>query len=202
MLREVVKHADVESVTLVEIDEAVIRVSKTYLPAMAIGFQHPKTTVHVGDGAAYLRDNVGEYDVIITDSTDPVGPAESLFQDSFFELMRKSLKPGGIVCTQGLFCTSLTIGECMWLHLELMKKVVGNAQNMFPSVSYAWASVPTYPSGQIGFVLCGTAEGVEFDKPREVELEGCRYYNQAIHRAAFVLPKFCEDALAIKSTTR
>jgi spermidine synthase len=86
----------------------------------------------------------------------------------------------------------------MWLHMPIIQKVVSNAQKMYPSVSYAGASVPTYPSGQIGFVLCGTAEGVKFDKPRDGEVEGCRYYSKGIHGAAFVLPRFCEEALALK----
>lgn len=102
MLREVIKHDCVEQVTLVEIDEAVPRVSKKYLPGMAIGFQHPKVNVHIGDGFQYLKDNEATFDVIITDSSDPVGPAESLFQDGFFALMKKSLRPGGLICTQGM----------------------------------------------------------------------------------------------------
>lgn len=101
VLREVVKHESVQSVTLVEIDEAVVKVSKKFLPAMAVGFQHPKVKVHIGDGFAYLKENEGSYDVIITDSSDPVGPAESLFQETFYDLMRKALLPGGIICTQG-----------------------------------------------------------------------------------------------------
>jgi spermidine synthase len=68
---------------------------------MAIGFQHPKVKVHIGDGFQYLRDNLGAFDVIITDSSDPEGPAASLFQKSYYELMSKSLKPCGVVCCQG-----------------------------------------------------------------------------------------------------
>ena len=103
VLREVVKHDCIESVTLVEIDEAVPRVSKQYLPKMAAGFSHPKVKVIIGDGFEYLKNNEASYDVIITDSSDPVGPAESLFQNSFYDLMKKALKPGGNICTQGLF---------------------------------------------------------------------------------------------------
>jgi spermidine synthase len=101
VLREIVKHECVESVVLVEIDEAVPRVSKKYLPAMAVGFQHPKVSVHIGDGFEYLKNNTGSYDVIITDSSDPVGPASSLFEPTFYDLMHKALLPGGIICTQG-----------------------------------------------------------------------------------------------------
>ena len=113
VLREIVKHESVESVTLVEIDEAVIRVSKKYLPSMAVGFQHPKVQVHIGDGFEYLRQNQGEYDVIITDSSDPVGPAESLFQESFYDLLNKALRPGGFVCCQGMYTTQSLRNVCL-----------------------------------------------------------------------------------------
>lgn len=73
VLREVVKHECVEEATLVDIDEAVPRVSKKYLPNMSIGFQHPKVKVHIGDGFEYLKDKTNQYDVIITDSSDPDG---------------------------------------------------------------------------------------------------------------------------------
>jgi spermidine synthase len=190
VLREVVKHECVESVTLVEIDEAVPRVSKKYLPAMAAGFSHPKVTVHIGDGFAYLQENTASYDVIITDSSDPVGPAEALFSDTFYELMRKALKPGGIICTQG---------ECQWLHLPLIKQVLTASKKIYPSVGYAYTTIPTYPSGQIGFILCSNVER-DFKTPvrsfePEFERAKLKYYNKEIHKAAFVLPQFAQNVL-------
>ena len=101
VLREVVKHDTVEKAILCDIDEAVIRVSKKYLPGMSIGFQHPNVEVHVGDGFKFLADRKNEFDVIITDSSDPDGPAASLFQQSYFELLNGALKEGGIITTQG-----------------------------------------------------------------------------------------------------
>lgn len=78
--REVVKHPTVEEVHLVEIDARVIELSKQYLPFMAIGFDSPKLQLTVGDGFEYMKQRTGEFDVIITDSSDPIGPATSLFQ--------------------------------------------------------------------------------------------------------------------------
>lgn len=109
VLREVVKHPMVESATLCDIDEAVIRLSKKYLPGMSIGFQHPKVSVHVGDGFAFLKERKNEFDVIITDSSDPEGPAESLFQKPYFELLFGALKEGGVITTQGCSSYSLSI---------------------------------------------------------------------------------------------
>lgn len=101
VLREVVKHECVEEAILCDIDEAVIRLSKQYLPGMAAGFNHPKVKVHVGDGFKFLDDYKNTFDVIITDSSDPEGPAESLFQKSYFQLLDAALRPGGVITTQG-----------------------------------------------------------------------------------------------------
>ena len=113
VLREVVKHSTVEKAILCDIDEAVIRLSKKYLPGMSIGFQHPNVDVHVGDGFKFLEERKNEFDVIITDSSDPEGPAESLFQKPYFELLHGALKEGGVITTQGCLslssCSSLVI---------------------------------------------------------------------------------------------
>jgi spermidine synthase len=101
VLREVVKHDTVETAILCDIDEAVIRVSKKYLPGMSIGFQHPSVQTHIGDGFKFLADRKNEFDVIITDSSDPEGPAETLFQKPYFELLFGALKDGGVITTQG-----------------------------------------------------------------------------------------------------
>ncbi|UNI15797.1 Spermidine synthase [Purpureocillium takamizusanense] len=101
VLREVVKHDCVEEATLCDIDEAVIRLSKQYLPNMAEGLTHPKSTVHIGDGFKFLDDYKNSFDVIITDSSDPEGPAESLFKKPYFQLLHDALREGGVISTQG-----------------------------------------------------------------------------------------------------
>ena len=102
VLREVMKHSTVESAVLCDIDEAVIRLSKKYLPAMSIGLRHPDTSVFIEDGFEFLRNRKNEFDVIITDSSDPNGPAKSLFEKNYFELMNEALREGGVVITQGV----------------------------------------------------------------------------------------------------
>ena len=80
----------------------VIDVSKKYLPYMSSGFSSPKLTLHVGDGFEFMKKHQGEFDVIITDSSDPVGPAESLFQKEYYNLMKSALKDDGVLCAQGV----------------------------------------------------------------------------------------------------
>jgi spermidine synthase len=140
-----------------------------------------------------LRDNTTEaFDVIIVDSSDPVGPAEVLFRAEFYENMKKSLAPNGIVCTQG---------ECLWLHLDLIADVLTRCHAFFPTVQYAYTTIPTYPSGQIGFVMCSldeskTALTTAKRQPTPEVAETLRYYNAALHSAAFILPTFAERKIA------
>ncbi|GFY62155.1 spermidine synthase, partial [Trichonephila inaurata madagascariensis] len=100
VVREAVKHPSVESVTLCELDEEVIEVSKKYLPFMAKGFDSPKLTLYIGDGAEFVKNHPNEFDVIITDSPDPKGPAVCLFQKPYYESLKQALKPGGLIASQ------------------------------------------------------------------------------------------------------
>ena len=220
VLREVVKHPSVESAILCDIDEAVIRLSKKYLPAMSIGFQHPNVSVHVGDGFQFLRDRKNEFDVIITDSSDPEGPAESLFQKDYFELLHGALREGGVITTQGcwphsskhhtpafhsvqilnIFAYEKYPAENQWLHLSLITKLRKDCLEVFPNVEYAYTTIPTYPSGQIGFMVCCKDKDRNLKVPlrswgEEEEEKLCKYYNKAIHSASFVLPSFARKAL-------
>eukprot|EP00126_Sphaerothecum_destruens_P013893 Sdes_comp23787_c0_seq1m21945 len=193
VLRELVKNPSVKHITLCEIDEKVIELSKTYLPSISVGFQDPRVTTYIGDGFKFMGENLSSFDVIITDSSDPVGPASSLFDVEYYRLMKNALKPNGIVCTQG---------ECVWLHLDLISSLLKVCNSLFSSVDYAYTTIPTYPSGQIGFVLCSLDPTCNFREPKlalsEKDLEDLqmKYYSTPIHKAAFVLPRFAAKALS------
>jgi len=181
----------VEKAILCDIDEAVIRVSKKYLPGMSIGYQHPAVETFIGDGFKFLEDRKNEFDVIITDSSDPEGPAESLFQKPYFELLYGALKDGGVITTQA---------ENQWLHLPLITKLKKDCKEVFPVVEYAYTTIPTYPSGQIGFMVCCKDPSRNVKEPvrswsSEEEEKLCKYYNKEIHRASFILPTFARKAL-------
>ncbi|SPN97446.1 Spermidine synthase [Cephalotrichum gorgonifer] len=184
VLREVVKHESVEEAILCDIDEAVIRLSKQFLPGMAVGFEHPKSKVHVGDGFKFLEEYKNTFDVIITDSSDPEGPAESLFQKPYFQLLHDALP------------------ENQWLHLPLITKLKQDCKEIFPVAEYAYTTIPTYPSGQIGFMVCTKDATRNLKEPlrrwtEEEELKLCKYYSADIHKAAFVLPNFAKKALDV-----
>jgi len=132
--REVVKHPLVEEVHQVEIDDRVVELSKQYLPEMACGFENKKLKLTIGDGFDYMKKHKNEFDVIITDSSDPIGPAVSLFQESYYELMKHALKDDGIVCSQG---------GSFWLDLDYIKKTMKGCKEHFAKVAYAVTSVPS-----------------------------------------------------------
>jgi spermidine synthase len=145
--------------------------------------------VKIMDGAKFMDENRDSFDVIITDSSDPIGPASVLFETPFYDAMYRSLREGGIVCTQG---------ECMWLHLHLIKPLVESISRTFSSVEYAYTTIPSYPSGQIGFIVAGKGR-TTCKVPERTPSEDCQrklnYYTPEIHRAAFVLPAFCQRAI-------
>ncbi|KAB0791251.1 hypothetical protein PPYR_03051 [Photinus pyralis] len=190
--REVSKHPLVQSVVQVEIDARVIEASKRYLPSMSVGFSSPKLTLNVCDGFEYMRNHKGEFDVIITDSSDPIGPAVNLFTKSYFKLLKEALKPDGIVCSQG---------SSLWLSLEHVKGTMQNCRQHFDTVKFGVANVPSYPTGQIGFVIGALGENRPLESPtltftdEEIARMKLRYYNGDVHRAAFVLPTFARNAL-------
>lgn len=110
ILREVGRHACVKTMDFCEIDEMVIAVSKQFLPDLACGFDDPRVNVFIRDGAVFARENTGVYDVIIVDSSDPIGPGEILFKKPFYESLKKRAQarwhyrhPGGVhFSSQGL----------------------------------------------------------------------------------------------------
>lgn len=195
VLREVVKHECVEEIVMCEIDPKVCEVAKQFFRnTLATAFDDPRCTLLHADAAAYLRDNTADnkFDVIIVDSSDPVGPAEVLFRQEFYESMKNSLTPSGVICTQG---------ECLWLHLDLIVDVLDKCGPLFPTVQYAFTTIPTYPSGQIGFIMCSLDEGKGVianakRAPSAKMAEQLRYYSAKVHEAAFVLPAFAERKIA------
>eukprot|EP01039_Chlorochromonas_danica_P011815 gene11815-13305_t len=192
VLREVVKHPGVQEIHMCEIDDQVIAVGKEYFRStMSTAYDDPRLKLIIGDAAKYLLEEgvAQNYDVIICDSSDPVGPADVLFQPAFFQSMQAALNPvGGVVITQG---------ECQWLHLDLIRKVMGEIKDMFAQIKYAYTTIPTYPSGQIGFLVLSRDGSVVLNQPSRAVAEGMnlRYYSEEIHGAAFVLPKFAKEKL-------
>lgn len=187
-VRELLKHPGISRIHVCEIDMEVIKACRQYLPSIASGFDDPRVEVFSEDGSRFVKEHPGEYDVIIVDSTDPVGPGQVLFQREFYEDMKKALKKGGIAITQ---C------ESMYFHQEIIGGVYSFARGIFPNIAYYYTLVPTYPSGIIGFFFCSLKYDPlkDLSEQRAENISGLRYYTPAIHRASFTLPRFGEVLL-------
>jgi len=192
--REVAKHPDVESITMCEIDEEVINLSKQHLPYMSVGFNSPKLTIHIGDGFAFMENHKNEFDVIIADTSDPVGPAERLFSEEFYKLVHTALKEDGVASFQG---------ESMWVHGELIKGIMDFTSSHFAQAAYATGYTPAYPCGQIGFLILSKNKNTDVRTPvrvfseQEKEKMALRYYDEDVHKAAFVLPRKVKKDLGL-----
>ena len=187
-LREVLKHEHVQTAHLCEIDGDVIRLCKKYFPSLSKSFDDSRTEVFLEDGAEFVKKRKNFYDIIIVDSSDPIGPAEVLFQEQFYRSMSDALTEDGIVITQS---------ESFLYHRDIIKDIASFSKKIFPLYSYYYTIVPTYPSGLIGFSFCSKRyDPVKDFKPEKVgALQDLKYYSKDIHKAAFALPHAFADFL-------
>jgi len=194
-VREILRHECVEKVTMVEIDEEVIKACKQFLPNIAISFDHPKLELLVDDGISFIKNADSEtYDLIIVDGSDPVGPAEGLFSVEFYRNCYKALKSNGILVAQG---ESPKFNEKAFSELNHTLQGIFGENNAPVSLFF----VPTYPTGIWSFQygikgdlspkrLEGTADISHFVKTNKL-----RYYNADVHVGSFATPNFVKDLL-------
>jgi len=182
-IREVLKYSSVETATLVEIDEAVIEVSRKYLPDIAVGLSDPRVTVLVADGIEHVKQSTGKYDVILVDSTEPVGPAIGLFSEEFYRNIYRALKKDGIFVAQT---------ESPFFNRDLIKDVYARIARVFPLTKLYLASIPTYPSGLWSFTAGSKCYEPENGGDKPVKT---KYYNKDVHQGAFRLPGFVRELL-------
>ena len=190
-LREVLKHPGVESVTQIDIDEQVTRMSEKYFPELCASNNDPRATLKFDDGIKYMRDAAPEsVDVIIVDSTDPIGPGEGLFNRAFYDSCRKALRQGGILVQQS---------ESPLIHMPLLKDMRQAMQDAgFDALQTLLFPQMVYPSG---WWTCTLArKGSSFDGFREADAAAApfttEYYNVAVHKAASAWPNFMHKALS------
>ena len=187
MARAALAHRSVGRVTMVEIDAGVVEFSKQYLPMISDGaFDDPRLDLVIADGAAFVRETERRFDVIIVDSTDPVGPGVVLFTDTFYGQAKRCLTEDGILVTQN--------GVPFVQGAELT-----NTMRAFRALFADWgcyiATIPTYAGGPMafGWGTDGAARDLglaELERRyAEAEIE-TGYYTPAVHKAAFALPRY------------
>lgn len=184
VIREILKHPYVKKATLVDIDGKVIEYSKKFLPEIAGKLDDPRVEVKVGDGFMHIAHSENEYDVILVDSTEPVGPAVNLFTSGFYAGISKALKEDGLFVAQS---------DNPWFKQDLIRTVQQEVKEIFPITRLYIANVPTYPSGMWTFTLGSKKyDPLEVRDDRFFDID-TKYYTKELHKAAFVLPKFVAD---------
>ncbi|WP_297456614.1 polyamine aminopropyltransferase [Persephonella sp.] len=187
-VREVLKHPSVEEVHLCEIDEEVIIVSEKYFPTISEKLKDPKVKIFIEDGNAFLEEKKNYYDVIIMDSSDPVGASEVLFSEEFYKKVKASLKDNGIMVAQT---------ESPMLQEEYFKNAVSQIKKVFKNVGIYLAYVPTYPSGMWSFTIASdvidiTDTSQNAERVKELKT---KYFCDSIYACLFALPKFVQDMI-------
>jgi len=193
MLREVARHRDVEHITMVEIDQAVVDMAKEYLPNHSAGaFDDQRLNLVIADGMDYVRDTDDRFDVIISDSTDPIGPGEVLFSDDFYAQCKRILNEGGVMAAQN---------GVPFHQLDEVQNTHRRMGAHFADQSFYSAAVPTYYGGIMAFAWGADDAGLRqlsTDTIRQRYRDAAirtRYYNPEIHVASFALPQYIVDAL-------
>ena len=191
-LCEVLKHPDLRPV-LVEIDASVIEISQAWFPSLSVGaFQNPRSRIEIVDGCTFMRDSSEQFDVIIIDSTDPIGPAEGLFTSKFYADCRRRLRSGGVMVTQN--------GVPALQKQELMDSYQ-NLRASFADVGFYLTVVPTYVGGfmALGFAATDTTPRFTSLSLLQDRFARCTiptaYYTPELHAASFALPKWIQNLI-------
>lgn len=193
ILREVAKHKSVEHITMVEIDKAVVDMAKKYLPGHSAGaFDDKRLNLVIDDGAAFVVNTKDKFDVIISDSTDPMGPGEVLFTKNFYEACHACMNPGGVLVTQN---------GVAFMQLDEVKTTARRLAPTFKDCHFYAAAVPTYVGGVM--TLSWATDNADLRKTPVDVIEKrfaasgikTRYYNPGVHTGAFSLPQYILDAI-------
>jgi len=184
-LREVLKHDSVKEAVLVDIDREVIETSKKFFPSLSKSFDDPRAIVVNEDGVKYLQDYENAFDVIIVDSTDPVGFAYALTTEEFFKMVFRALREGGIYVGQS---------ESIHYHLDIVRRFQNNLKGVFPIVDLYTAVIPTYAGYWWTF---STSKKHPVRKPAREKNFETKYYSPVVHEYSF-LPDELYEKLIVK----
>jgi len=200
MIEEIFKHASIEHVTMAELDAGVIELARIHLPDLSRGaFDDPRLEIAIGDGRDFVATTTGRYDLIIVDSTDPIGPGEALFTETFYADCQRILRSGGVLVTQN--------GVPFFQAAELTRTMRAFA-GLFADATCYLAAVPTYVGGFMAF-----GWGTDDASLRRVPVATLetrfaaagfetRYYTPEVHLASFALPRFILDIVSAASAGR
>ncbi|MEW6619422.1 MAG: polyamine aminopropyltransferase [bacterium] len=193
-LREVLRHP-VEKVTMVELDKEVVSICQEYLDISKDAYKDSRVNLIFAEASITLQNSKESYDIILVDSTDPIGEAVNLFTPQFYQTAARYLNDSGIIVTQS--------GSPIF-QPNMLQMVVNNMKTVFPVVKVYTAIVPTYPGIYWSFTI-----GSKTFRPDEIKIEeikrrindrglNFKYYTPEIHQGCFILPEFLKDIVSNK----
>lgn len=190
-VRELTRYSHIEKIDMVEIDKLVVDVSREYLPITASKLDDPRVSLYFEDGIRFVADTKEIYDLILVDSTDPIGPGEGLFTTEFYQNCFNILSDNGILVNQ-----SESPYYDQFSHE--MKRAHKKIKNIFPISKVYQFHMPTYPSGHwlFGFASkkLDPIKDVDFDKWNALGIK-TKYYNPKLHVGCFALPSYVQEIL-------
>lgn len=190
-VRELTRYPSVENIHMVEIDQMVVETSKQFIPLTAGKLHDPRVSLFFEDGAEFVRNPKLKYDLIIVDSTDPIGPGEGLFTNEFYQNCYNSLTEDGILVNQ---CESPFYEK----NAKEMRRTISKIKKLFPISEVYQYHMPTYPSGHWLFGFASKKLHPLHDFKPEKWLEfgiETKYYNVDIHRGSFMLPTYVREQI-------
>jgi len=185
-IREVLRHECVERVVLCEIDGKVVEACRKYIPNIARQLDNPKVEFQIRDGVEYIATQKKQFDIILIDSTDPLGPGVGLFTEEFYTNVKQALKKGGIMVAQS---------ESPFADQKEMKAMYALLKKVFPVIHPYVGPMPTYPGGYWSWAFCSVdVEPLSFiDESRADYIsKNSKLYNTQIHKSVFALPNFVQ----------
>ncbi len=190
VVRELTRYNSIKRIDMVEIDKLVVDVCKEYMPQIACKFDDPRVNLFFEDGLKFVAKKDNVYDLIIVDSTDPIGPGESLFTKEFYENCFKALKSSGIMVNQH---------ESPYYPEDAlaMQNAHRRIRSTFPISLVYQAHIPTYPSGHFlfGFASKGLDPIADLSTSWDSLGLETKYYNTDLHKGCFALPNYVNQLL-------
>ena len=192
VLREALKHPELESATLCEIDQSVLDLCRAHFPQVSAGaFDDPRTRIVIADGTKFVAATEMRFDVIMVDSTDPIGPGAVLFTKQFYTDCRRALAKGGVLVTQN---------GLPFLQASELKQSIGYFRDLFDDSFAYLATTPSYFGGPMSFGWATDNAELRHLKQKKIERRYAkagsfptRYWRPDVHVAAFALPNYVRE---------
>jgi len=184
--KEVCKYDHVKQIDMVEIDELVVKACREHLPEVSGRLADSRVQFIFDDGVKFAKQKKDEYDLIIVDSSDPIGPAQALFEKSFYQSLHTALKKDGLMVCQS---------QSPIFHMDVMNQTYERIAEIFSEAKMYTAVVPTYPGGFWSFTI-GSKKHIE-PNPLKVRNKDTQYVNEQIIERCFALPQFMISAPSI-----